>query len=89
MPEQVQPFTKRYRASAAVPGYARVTASTQVVVTGSRFISDSERVPFPQSRPLMVCFQHFERLRVRRRGKRVVECVRVCVPTRVRLSALP
>ena len=54
MPGFIQPFTKAYYASIVTPGYARVAKDTSVVVTGSRFFSDSERVPFPKSRALLV-----------------------------------
>ena len=54
MPGFIQPFTKAYYASIVTPGYARVAKDTTVIVTGSRFFSDSERVPFPQSRALLV-----------------------------------
>ena len=54
MPELVQPFTKTYHASLVVPGHSRVKTETVVVVVGSRFVSDAEVVPFPQSRPLLV-----------------------------------
>ena len=52
MPELQQPFTKLYHASIVTPGYGRVKTEAAVVVVGSRFVSDAERVPFPQSRPL-------------------------------------
>ena len=54
MPELVAPFVKTYTASVKLPGYSSVKKKVAVVVTGTRFISDKEKVPFPQARPLLV-----------------------------------
>ena len=54
MPELVGPFTKPYSASVRTPAYSRVKKKMAVVVTGSRFVSNAESVPIPQSRPLIV-----------------------------------
>lgn len=54
MPGRVAPFTAQYRATMAVAGYAPVHAVEVVVVTGARYVSDAEKVPFPEGRPLLV-----------------------------------
>lgn len=54
MPSQVAPFTTRYQASITVVGYPPVLAEEVIVVTGSRYVSDAEKVPFPEGRPLLV-----------------------------------
>lgn len=53
IPLQNAPFTTQYRASITVNGYAPVTTEEIVVITGSRFVSDAERLPFPEGRPLL------------------------------------
>jgi hypothetical protein len=53
MPSPLSPFTRWYKASLTLPGYSAATAKVHVVVTGSRFVSDAERLPFPQSRPIL------------------------------------
>ena len=54
LPELVSPFTKSFVASAKVPGYSRVRSRAVVAVTGTRFVSDGERIAAPRSRPLLV-----------------------------------
>lgn len=54
MPELIEPFTKQYHGWIQTPGYDRVKISGVVVVTGPRFVSDTERVPFPEGLPLLV-----------------------------------
>ena len=38
---------------APVQGYTRTKIKQDIVITGSRFVSDAERVGFPESRPLL------------------------------------
>lgn len=54
LPERIEPFVKSYSASMRSPGHPRSDVSVGVVVEGERFISDAERVPFPEGRPLLV-----------------------------------
>lgn len=54
MPLQVVPFTTKYVAKMSVAGYPPVVAVETVVITGSRYVSDAEKVPFPEGRPLIV-----------------------------------
>ena len=54
MPELILPFTKKFRARCKVDGYPTVDKHAVVAVTGERFISDGERIPFPQGRPLLI-----------------------------------
>jgi hypothetical protein len=53
-PARIAPFTRTFRASVLVPGHARVTKTTHVVITGKRFVSNAERVPFPEGRALLI-----------------------------------
>jgi hypothetical protein len=54
MPERVLPFLKTLTASIKPAGYQRVEAVAEVFVVGRRFISDLERLPMPEGRPLLV-----------------------------------
>jgi hypothetical protein len=54
VPQRVEPYTKTYSASMATPGYARVLLVAVVAVTGTRFISEAEKIPFPEGMPLLV-----------------------------------
>ena len=54
MPELLLPFTKDFIVELPTPGHPRTAVRTAVVVTGDRFVSSAERVPVPQSRPLLV-----------------------------------
>jgi hypothetical protein len=53
-PARIAPFTRTFRASVLVHGHARVTKTTHVVITGKRFVSNAERVPFPEGRALLI-----------------------------------
>lgn len=48
MPKLVEPFTSKYTASIKTEGYSRVHKTGVVVVTGRRFVSGAERLPFPE-----------------------------------------
>ena len=54
MPSSVSPFARPMTAMMRAPGYPLTEVVTQVVIVGNRFISDMERVPFPEGAPLMV-----------------------------------
>ena len=53
MPIQVLPFTTRYVAKMIVVGYPAVHAEEVIVITGSRYVSDAEKLPFPEGRPIL------------------------------------
>lgn len=53
LPERIAPFTKSYSVTMAVEGYTRASQKAFAVVTGERFISAAEKVPFPEGLPLL------------------------------------
>lgn len=54
LPERIAPFMKSYKASMRTRGHGRTDLYTRVVVEGERFVSDAERIGFPEGRPLLV-----------------------------------
>lgn len=54
LPERIAPFLKSYKASMTRQGHGRTDVYSRVVVEGERFVSDGERVGFPEGRPLLV-----------------------------------
>jgi hypothetical protein len=53
LPERIAPFTKTYTVEMRVRGHSLAVQTEVMVVTGSRFVSDAEMVPFPEGRAIL------------------------------------
>jgi len=54
IPSAVTPFTRALTATMRVPGHQRAESVAVLVAVGLRFLTDLERVPFPEGRPLLM-----------------------------------
>ena len=54
MPNTVKPYSRSLTATVRAAGYPATEQIANVVVVGNRFLSDKERVPFPEGHPLTV-----------------------------------
>ena len=54
MPGRIIPFIRELTATMRAPGHPRVEVIVRATVTGKRFISDLERLPFPEGLPLLL-----------------------------------
>jgi hypothetical protein len=79
LPERTEPFLKHFTATMRTAGYTRVDKKAIFAVYGERFISDAERLPFPEGRPLLVLhdppggasFASFQNLRTQSKFRKI------------------